>query len=210
MIRYGKITELDAAKGLARVKFEDDDIVSDWLQIVSKNSKSTKTESWFDVDEFVACAMDEHNEEGVIVGALYHEGNEPPIGDKDTVGVTFPDGTTISYNRSSHTLNVNCTGNGIVNINCKTASVTAAESVTVDTPTATFTGNVSVDGVLSASGLTSSGDVEADGDIKTDGSVKAIGDVVANNSTPLTAVHLTTHAHPIAAPGSTSPPTPGT
>lgn len=205
MIRYGHITELDAAKGLARVKFEDDEIVSDWLQIVSKNSKSTKTESWFDVDELVACAMDEHAEEGVILGALYDKNNTPPIGDKDTIGVTFPDGTTISYNRSTHTLNVNCTGDGIVNINCKTATVTAAESVTVDTPTATFTGDVNIDGDLSASGVSASGDVQSQG------SIKATGQVEALSGTP-GVVHLTTHTHSGVTPGggTSAVPVPGT
>ncbi len=201
MIRYGHITELDASKGLARVKFDDDDIVSDWLQIVSKNAKSTKTESWFDVDEFVACAMDEHNEEGVIIGALYHEGNAPPLGDKDTVGVTFPDGTVIKYNRSDSKFTINCAGE--VNVSCTKANVTASDSVKIDTPTAQFTGDVQIDG-----GLTASGSVTATGDISTQGSVEATGQVSAHAGTPIV-VRLSTHIHPTPS-GPSSSPTPGT
>jgi phage baseplate assembly protein V len=204
MLRYGHITELDASKGMAKVKFDEDDFVSDWLQIVVRNTISNKSESWFDVNEFVAVMMDKHDEEGIILGAVYHEGNTPPIGNKDTVGVTFPDGTTISYNRSSHTLNVDCTGDGVVNINCKTASVTATESVTVDTPTATFTGDVTIDGELTAGGS-----VTATGDISTQGSVEAGAQVSALSGTP-SVVRLSTHMHPTAAPGPPSPPTPGT
>ena len=39
-------------------------------------------------------------------------------------------------------------GTGNVNINCKQANVTATESVKVDTPLATFTGDVAIDGSL--------------------------------------------------------------
>lgn len=203
MLRYGHITELDASKGLAKVKFDEDDFVSDWLQIVVRNSISNKSESWFDVDEFVCVMMDKHDEEGIILGAVYHEGNTPPIGNKDTVGVTFPDGTVIKYDRETSKFEINCAGE--VNVTCTKATVTASDSVTIDTPTAEFTGDVTIDGRLTASGS-----VTATGDISTQGSVEAIGDVVANNSTPLTAVHLITHMHPTAAPGPPSPPTPGT
>lgn len=47
------------------------------------------------------------------------------------------------------------TGNGgtaNVNVKCKQANITASESVTVDTPESTFTGNVQVDGNLVVDG----------------------------------------------------------
>jgi phage baseplate assembly protein V len=197
MLRFGNITEIDAAKGRARVHFEEDGIVSDWLPMVVKSSQQNKHESWYDVGDFVACMMDEHIEDGVIVGAIYDDNNAPPIGNKDVEAKTFSDGTVIKYDRSSSTLTVECVGDVI--IQCVNASVTASGQVTVDTPTATFTGDVNIQGGVSATG-----------NIETQGSVEAIGDVVANNVTPLTAVHLITHMHPTAAPGSPSPPTPGT
>lgn len=135
MLRYGHITELDASKGLAKVKFDEDNIVSDWLQIVVRNSISNKSESWFDVDEFVCVMMDKHDEEGIILGAVYHEGNTPPIGNKDTVGVTFPDGTVVKYNRSDSKFTIECVGE--VNVTCTKAN---------------FTGDVTIDGALTVSG----------------------------------------------------------
>jgi phage baseplate assembly protein gpV len=39
-----------------------------------------------------------------------------------------------------------------VNINCKQANITASESVTVDTPTTVFTGNVQIDQNLTVDG----------------------------------------------------------
>ena len=43
-------------------------------------------------------------------------------------------------------------GTAPVNINCTQANITASSSVTVDTPAATFTGNVQIDGNLGVSG----------------------------------------------------------
>ena len=192
---------------MAKVKFDEDDFVSDWLQIVVRNTISNKSESWFDVNEFVCVMMDKHDEEGIILGAVYHEGNTPPIGNKDTVGVTFPDGTVVKYNRSDSKFTIECAGE--VNVTCTKANVTASDSVNMDTPSATFSGDVSVQGTLSASGLTSSGDVEASGDIKSDGSMKAVGQVEALSGTP-GVVHLSTHMHATAAPGPPVSPTPGT
>lgn len=205
MIRFGNITEIDPAKGRARVHFEEDDLVSDWLPMAVKSSKANKHESWYDVGDFVACMMDQHAEDGVIVGAIYDDNNTPPIGNKDVESTTFSDGTVIKYDRSSSTLTIECVGE--VTVQCTNATV-QADQVTIDTPTAQFTGDVSVQGELSANGLTSSGDVQATGDIQSNGAMKAGGQVVALDGTPA-AVHLTTHNHPTAPTGPISPPTPG-
>lgn len=201
MIRYGSISELDPVKGVARVKFEEDDIVSDWLRISVPNTSANKDESWYDVGEHVWCMMDENAESGIIAGSYYHESNTPPVGNKDKRAITFSDGTKIIYDRSSSTLTIECVGD--VTVQCVNANVTASSKVTVDTPTAEFTGDVSVQGSVSANGLTSSGEVQATG------AVKAGGQVIALNGTP-GAVRLSTHNHPTAPSGPVSPPTPGT
>ncbi len=201
MLRFGNVTEIDATKGLARVSFDEDGIVSDWLPIAVKGSKANKHESWFDVGDFVACLMDKNIEDGVILGAIYDENNAPPVGNKDVESTTFSDGTLIKYDRSSSTLTIECVGD--VNVNCVNANVTASTKVTIDSPESEFTGDVSVQGELSANGVQSSGDVSASGQ------VSAGGQVTALDGTP-EAVHLTTHMHPTAAPGPPSPPTPGT
>lgn len=205
MIRFGNITEIDAAKGRARVHFEEDDLVSDWLPMAVKSSKSNKHESWYDVGDFVACMMDQHSEDGVIVGAIYDDNNIPPIGNPDVEAKTFSDGTVIKYDRSSSTLTIECVGE--VTVQCTNATV-QADQVTIDAPQSEFTGDVSVQGQLSAAGLTSSGDVQASGDIQSDGAVKAGGQVTALFGTPAQ-VRLSTHNHPTAPTGPISPPTPG-
>jgi phage baseplate assembly protein V len=187
MLRYGRISQIDPQKGMARVTFEEDGIVSDWLQLVVKNSLSNKYEFSYDTNEFVACLMDENAEEGVILGALYHEGNTPPVGNKDVASVTFSDGTVVKYDRSNSKLQIECVGD--VEITCVKATVTASDSVTIDAPTTDFIGDVNIQG-----------------DVSSTGNIDAIGDVKAGPTG--VRVSLLTHVHPTAAPGPPSPPTP--
>lgn len=195
MIRYGIISELDAAKGVARVKFEEDDIVSDWLRISVPNASGNKDESWYDVNEPVWCMMDENAETGIIAGSYYHEGNTPPVGDKDVRSTTFPDGTKVSYNRSTSELKVECVGP--VTIVCTDARVEASGTVTVDTPDSTFTGNVQIDGDLSFGG-------NATGQ----GSLHVIGEIESDTQVKVGLINLTTHKHLGVQPGAGTSATP--
>jgi phage baseplate assembly protein V len=188
MIRYGIISEIDPAKGVARVKFEEDDIVSDWLRISVPNTSENKDERWYDLNEPVWCIMDEHAETGVIGGSYYHEGNTPPIGDPNKRAVTFSDGTKVVYDRATSLLEVSCVGDVI--IKCVNATVEASSSVTIDTPESTFTGNVQVDGNLGVNGdATSQGSLNVQGTIKSDTEVQA------------GVIKLTSHKHTGVQPG---------
>jgi phage baseplate assembly protein V len=174
MIRYGNISEVDAAKGRARVHFVEDDIVSDWLPVSVPTSLGNQYEFWPEVNMFVWCAMDENSESGVVGGALYDDGNTPPVGDPDKTVVTFKDGTTVTYDRSANELVIDCVGD--VTIKCVNATVEASTKVTIDSPSCEFTGNVSV-----------SGNVDANGDVK-----------AAASSVPIS---LLTHKHSGVVPG---------
>lgn len=148
MIRYGNISEVDAAKGRARVSFPEDGIVSDWLPVSVPTSLGNKFEFWPEVNMFVWCAMDENSENGVIGGALYDDSNTPPVGDPDKTVVTFKDGTTVIYDRSANELTIDCVGD--VTIRCVNATVEASSGLTVDTPQASFTGSISANGDVTA------------------------------------------------------------
>lgn len=152
MIRYGKISEVDASKGRARVNFEEDEIVSDWLPISMPTTLGNRFEFWPDVNMFVWCIMDENSEDGVIGGALYDDDNTPPVGDEDKSVITFKDGTTVTYDRSSSELTIECVGDII--IKCVNATIEASGGVTVDTPQATFTGSIEANGDITAGATT--------------------------------------------------------
>lgn len=197
MLRYGIISEIDTQKGVARVKFEDDEIVSDWLRCSVPGTLKNKWEFPYSINEPVWCMMDEHSEDGVIGGAYYHEGNLPSIKDENKQGVTFYDGTTVIYDTQSNKLEIKCVGD--VTVECINALVKASTKVTVDTPNSEFSGNVKVKGGLSVDGST-----ESQGSISTNGNVRAQGLVEAGPTG--SSVKLNTHVHA----GSGVPPTPNT
>ena len=103
MLRYGTISECDPSKGLARVFFEEDMIVSDWLPIIMRGTLKNRYASWLDTGEHVACMMDENCEDGVVLGAIYSEEDLPEytIGDKS--GVSFENGDFFVYDRAEST-----------------------------------------------------------------------------------------------------------
>jgi phage baseplate assembly protein gpV len=81
-IKFGIISELFPSEGLARVEFQDDNIVSHRLQIIFGAVGSTKVLILPEIGEFVACLLDANLENGVILGSLYTGKNKPNFGTK--------------------------------------------------------------------------------------------------------------------------------
>lgn len=99
MLKFGNISEIDAAKGLARVEFDDDGIVSGWLSLLAKKSKDETEHYPLDVKEHVCCLMDERCENGVILGAIYSKDEKPGLTSKDKFGIKYKSGDEESYDR---------------------------------------------------------------------------------------------------------------
>lgn len=214
MLRIGTITETDPDKCYARVAFLDDDIVSDWLQIVVMGATGNKYFHIFEVNEQVAVLMDENGEEGVIIGALYNDKNTAG-GNTDVPRVQFSDGSYIEYNRNTHEYNINVQGK--VNITAATevkisgatkVSLISPTMVAITSPTISVTGNLTVTGTVSAAAISaptisgpgvtmSGGNLTADGELK--------GTTVKQGT-----VELGTHTHSGVQTGSgtSGPPTP--
>jgi phage baseplate assembly protein gpV len=50
--------------------------------------------------------MDEHCENGVVGGAIFSKSKKPSNGNKDKSYVKFDDGTTVTYDRAAHSLDI--------------------------------------------------------------------------------------------------------
>lgn len=206
MLRFGRISSIDPAKCYARVRFTDDEIVSDWLQIVVLGAISNQFFHIFDINEQVACLMDENSEEGVIIGAVFNDSKSPSNGNKDLVRVRFSDESFIEYNRASHEYNINVKGKinitseGETKIEAQEVSVEAtavsvdAETVSVQATTvditaaASITGNLIVSGSISAASI-SAPTVSAGGLSISGSNLTTTGEVTASG------IALTTHKH---------------
>jgi phage baseplate assembly protein V len=228
MLRIGTITEIDVSKCYARVTFMDDDIVSDWLQICVMGALSNKFFHMFDINEQVACLMDEHSDDGVILGALFNDKTPPAGGNKDVVRVQFSDDSFVEYNRATHEYNINVKGTvnivseGETRIEAQTVTVDAtmvsidAEMVDVQATAVTMSGTLTVTGALTAASLTAaSGSITGGGMTAEGGNLEVTGDVTAEGevsgaSVVAGTINLATHVHAgvETGGGSTAPPTP--
>ena len=106
MLKFGIISEVDTSKGLARVNFDDDNIVSGWLPVSVPKVLNDKFFAMPDVNEHVWCVMDDNAENGVIGGSIYSAASQPVGGGADLVAVQFSDGSRVEYDRIGHKLTI--------------------------------------------------------------------------------------------------------
>lgn len=104
-LKFGKITEVDAPKGIAKVTFEEnDDLVSGWLPMMVPKSKTDQYSIPFDINEHVCCMMDANCEDGVIMGAIYDAANMPEGAASGKIRAKFDPNMTVEYDRATSTL----------------------------------------------------------------------------------------------------------
>ncbi len=105
----------------ARVQFPDrDNIVTYWLPICLPKVQDDKFFWMPDVGEQVLVLMDEHDENGAVVGSLGSTVDQAPgWATANTFGVQFSDGTVVRYDRAAHAL---------------TAALGSGGSATISTP----------------------------------------------------------------------------
>ena len=162
----GAVTEIDAAKGAARVYFADVEITSYWLPICYPKTQDDKCYWMPDVGEQVRAIMDEHLEDGSILGAVYSAADAVPWASANKAGVRFKDGGEVVYDRASGKLSLNAIGDlaatvggnlqatisGTATIESGGDATFKAPKVLIDAPEAECTGNLKVSGQLAYAG----------------------------------------------------------
>jgi phage baseplate assembly protein gpV len=107
MLKFGYITEIDAAKGMARVTFEENErLTTRFLPMAMPKTLEDKFIIPYDINEHVYCIMDENCEDGVIAGAIYDAGNMPDGGAAGKMRVKFVPNMVIEYDRETSTLTI--------------------------------------------------------------------------------------------------------
>ena len=110
--RFGYVSAYDEKKHMAKILFPDkDNLISGWIPVAVRNSLKNHDEHHFDIGEHVFCVMQGNGiESGCVLCAVYDDTNKPPVSDQNKRAVTFDDGTSIIYDRSSKKLSINCVG----------------------------------------------------------------------------------------------------
>lgn len=146
-IRIGTVSSINPKDHTARIVFEDEGHnVSYDLPIIVPNSYDNSDYRMPDINEDVLCLfLPDGIEDGFILGSWYAGEIKPPCDNPEIRRVKFKDGTTISYNRATHELDVVIEGTHIhadrqkvnvttpqeVNINTTNANITASGNITM-------------------------------------------------------------------------------
>jgi len=91
-----------------QVQFPDrDNVISWWLPVCVPKTQNDKFFWQPDIGEQVVCLMDEHDENGCVLGSVASTVDAPQAGltPADYL-IKFEDGTTLHYNRSTHQLQI--------------------------------------------------------------------------------------------------------
>ncbi len=150
--RVGLVSAQNPATGQVRVTFPDrNQLQSYWLGVLVTKSQNDKAYWMPDLGEQVVCLMDEHDEDGAVLGALYSTVDTPPVNSTNKWHWTMKDGATFEYDRAAHALAVALPAGATMSItaNGATLAIDASGDITVSSPgnvTATAAGIATVDG----------------------------------------------------------------
>lgn len=217
-IRIGEVVSIDPVACTCRVVFDDDDSLNSYdLPVMQRCTYDNHDYQLPDIGEDVVVAFRRGGEEdGIVLGSFYAGEITPPESSPEKRTVVFKDGTRFSYDREAHELTMTIEGTEIVynrrtgtitvpetiTVNCTDAVVNASSSLTINSPTSTFTGDVIIQKTLSVTGLitgaggfTVSGGsgVKATGNIELIGSMNASQDVVAGGISVMSHTHTAPH-----------------
>lgn len=182
LIRIGTIAEIDHARRRVRVK--SGELLTQWL--MWRTDRAGATRSWNPPtvgEQVMILSPSGELGNGIVIPSIYSDPFDSMSSEPDLHIVEYPDGARILYNHQTSEL----LATGI-----KTATVTASERVTADTPLTHCTGSAIVDGNLTVGGLlTYKGGMNGSGASGSDGIAAVIaGDVLISN------ISFVNHKHP--------------
>ncbi len=106
-LRIGIVKDQDPSLLRLRVIFSEfDHMLSYWLPVVVPKTQNDKAYWLPDIGEQVVCLMDEHDEAGVVLGAIYSGADATPVQSADKMHLGFKDGTAMEYDRADHVLSL--------------------------------------------------------------------------------------------------------
>ncbi len=124
MFRVGLVKQQDLQGARVRVAFPDrDQLLSYWLPVVFTKTQNDKGYWVPDIGEQVVCLMDEHDEAGAVLGAIYSSADTPPVQSADKYHMSFKDGASIEYDRAAHALAVSLPNGATMSISANGASI---------------------------------------------------------------------------------------
>jgi phage baseplate assembly protein V len=168
--RRGIVTQRSAATGQVKVQFPDEDgMETDWLPVVTPFTLGARAFWLPRLTSQVVVLLDEHGEDGAVIGGIYTQADPPPGVDADVFLIQMDDGTTVSLDPTQKLVTVSTPG-----------SIQAQAGGDID---ATAGGNVNLQGanVLIKGQITLEGPVIATQTVAVAGSVEANGGITTSS-----------------------------
>lgn len=103
MLKFGNITNISYTNGTARVKFNQDGIVSKYLPISVRKTLNDKETFPYDINEQVWCVMDISSENGIIGGSLYSKNTKPSGAGEGITAIEYENGDRFEYDKQNRT-----------------------------------------------------------------------------------------------------------
>jgi phage baseplate assembly protein V len=128
--RRGIVEQVDRATHRVTVKFPDrDDMESHWLDVLVRATKADKDYGLPEKGEFVAVLMDERDEAGCVLGALYSDEDKPTTSAADVRRFEWADGAYVEYDRAAHVLRIQVPVGGQIELAGAAEPVALADKV---------------------------------------------------------------------------------
>lgn len=111
LVRIGRVSSVNPEKATVRVVFEAQEVVSYDLPVLQPQALKNKDYCLPDVGEYVLCIfLPAGSAEGFVLGSFYTEGITPPASNGNKRVISFSDGTSVEYDRSTSTLTIDAKG----------------------------------------------------------------------------------------------------
>lgn len=154
--RRGLVVAVDGTSAKVRVVFPDlDGLKSDWLPVIQASSHGLRLYALPPLGSQVVVLLDEHGEDGAVLGAIYSQADPPPSTDPRAVVADFPDGSRLLW------------ANGALQVDASSVIRLKAPGLILEGPTRI------------------EGDVEIQGSGTVTGHWKAQGDTSAHHTHPV-------------------------
>lgn len=179
-LKFGTVSAIDEKNCKVRVRVPDyDNLRTAWLTVGQPKTHKDKFYVLPDIGEQVAVLLDPRGETGLVICSIFSSADMPPVSSVDKCHIRFADGAEIEYDRASHQATLSGGVQKVVVEVGVDILLKAGNKVTVDTPEAEFTGNLTVNKKLTyKGGMSGSGGGSIKGNLDVDGNVEATGTIM--------------------------------
>jgi len=109
VVRVGRVSAVYPERHTVTVEFPDrgDGLITKELPVRAALSRKNHFYAMPDEGEHVICAFYGNGlSEGTVLGAIYDDGNGPPIPDRDSYSILFEDKTQLIVDRKNHIVEI--------------------------------------------------------------------------------------------------------